>query len=270
MKILLTGGNGFIGNYLKLNLKHNIVAPSSTDLNLLDIDEVTKFLALHKFDAVVHCAVTGRNRVYDNDGDIADKNLTMFFNLSLNKSQYKTLINFGSGAEFGLDRNIDLAKEESIIFSLPKESYGFSKNIITRSILETPNFYNLRIFSCFDPSESSDRFFTKFKRTVEEHKIFDLTDRYIDFFSLEDTLTVVEAVLDGRIVDPDINLVYQDKLKASELLNKYCKIIKADARLISITGEGFKYTGDGSKLARYNLGLNGQDATLERYKDQDE
>jgi nucleoside-diphosphate-sugar epimerase len=267
MKILLTGGNGFIGNYLKLNLKHEVVAPSSKELNLLDIEQVTEFLSLHKFDAVVHCAVTGRNRVYDNDGEIADKNLTMFFNLSLNRSQYTTLINFGSGAEFGLDHDVDSVNEELVLRSLPKESYGFSKSIITRSILETPNFYNLRIFACFDPSESSDRFFTKFKRTVEEGRTFDLIDRYIDFFSLEDTLTVVEAVLDGRVIDPDINLVYQNKLKASELLNKYCKIIEADAGLIRITGEGFKYTGDGSKLANYNLGLKGQDATLERYKD---
>lgn len=268
MKILLTGGSGFIGRYLKQHLAHEVVSPSSKELNLLNADQVSDYLKAHKFDAVIHAAVAGRSRVYDIDGDIADKNISMFYNLAAHKSCYGKFINFGSGAEFGLDSSQDLIREDAIHYKVPKESYGLSKNIIARSIARTENFYNLRIFACCDPSETSDRFVTKFKRTIADGRPFVVdADRRIDFFTLADTLLVVEAVLDDTIKERDVNLVYQDKLLTSEILNKYCTINNADASLIKVTGRGYNYTGDGSTLAKYNIGLIGLDATLEKYKD---
>lgn len=272
MRILLTGGSGFIGRYLKQNLKHDIIAPSSSQLNLLDTDQVTEFLKNHKFDAVVHTAVAGRESVYSVDDSIADKNLTMYFNLANNKELYKTLINFGSGAEFGLDRSIDDVKEFEVLSVTPKESYGLSKNIITRSIYSIENFYNLRIFSCIDPSEGNNRLIKKFKKTIESEMPFYLDkDRYVDFISLRDICIVVENVLEGKITDRDINLVYQNKLLVSELLDKYCNINNVNTAPVIVTGRDEKnYTGNGELLASYNLPLEGLDTTLAGYKEQDE
>jgi GDP-L-fucose synthase len=268
MRILLTGSTGFIGRYLKQHLGHDVIAPSSKDINLLDLNSVTEFLKTQKFDAVIHCAVVGRESVYAINPKIAEDNLRMFYNLALNKEYYDKLINFGSGAEFGLDQDIELAYEDAIDYIVPKESYGFSKNIITRSIRKTPNFFNLRIFACLDPSESSTRFVTKFKNTVAEgNKFFIDKDRYIDFITLADIKIVVEAILAEEIIEQDLNLVYQDKLMASELLTKYCKLHGIDPNLIVVTGHGKNYTGDGTKLARCELPLEGIDATLKRYKD---
>lgn len=266
MKIFLTGGNGFIGRYLKKNLCHEIIAPSSSELNLLDTYTVIRFLQENQFDAVIHCAVCGRNNVYDIDESIAANNLQMFYNLSLGRNDYDKFINFGSGAEFGLDHDVDLAYEDSIHFINPKESYGFSKNLITRCCLKTPNFFNLRIFACFDPSESPNRFFTKFKNTVEEGKKFIIDqDRYIDFFSLEDVTIVVEEALKGNITHQDLNLVYQDKFMTSELLDKYCRLKNIDPSFIVVAGYGKNYTGDGARLASYDLALAGLTATFARY-----
>jgi nucleoside-diphosphate-sugar epimerase len=268
MRILLTGGNGFIGRYLKQHLEHDIIAPSSSQLDLLDAEAVIDFLEYNQFDAVIHCAVSGRNRVYEKDNSIAENNLRMFYNLAMGRQLYGKFINFGSGAEFGLDQDIELAYEDSVEYVLPEESYGFSKNIITRCILKTPNFFNLRIFACLDPSEGPDRFVTKFKNTVKTGKQFFIDqDRYIDFFTLEDITTVVEEVLMGNIADQDLNLVYQDKLMASDLLTKYCKLSGIDPALVVVTGFGKNYTGDGTRLANCELELAGIDATLARYKD---
>jgi dTDP-4-dehydrorhamnose reductase len=272
MRILLTGGSGFVGRYLKQNLKHDVIAPSSSQLNLLDVDQVTEFLKNHKFDAVIHTAVAGRESVYAIDNSIADKNLTMYFNLANNKELYKTLINFGSGAEFGLDKSIDNVKESEVRLATPKESYGFSKNIISRSIYSIENFYNLRIFSCVDSSEGDNRLIKKFKKTIESGTPFYLDkDRYVDFISLRDICIVVENVLEGKITDRDINLVYRNKLLVSELLDKYCNINNVDTASIIVTGRDEKnYTGNGELLASYDLPLEGLDATLADYKEQDE
>ena len=269
MKILVTGGSGFIGSYLKDHLQHEIIAPSSSELNLLEADEVVDYLATHKFDAVVHCAVVGRNNVYETNDEIAAKNLLMFCNLELGKKYYKKFINFGSGAEFGLDQDIELAYEDTVQYCEPKESYGFSKNLIAKCILKaSKKFYNLRLFGCIDPSEGDNRLITKFRNTVKEGRKFIIdSDRYIDFFTLEDVTTVVEAVLDGRITDKDINLVYPVKMMTSDVLAKYCKVKNIDPGLIVVTGYGKNYTGDGNRLGKYNLNLAGLEATFERYED---
>lgn len=268
MKVLLTGGNGFIGRYLKAHLPYNVVTPSSSELNLLDLDAVTEYLKHHKFDAVINAAVKGREFVKSHDMSICDANLWMFHSLANNREYFKTLINFGSGAEFGLDRTIVNATEDDILKRIPDESYGHSKNIIARAIKNIPNFYNLRIFACCDPSEDDTRLIKKFKNTVEKGQAFVLDkDRYIDFFTLADINTVVSAILDGCIKEYDLNLVYQDKLKASDILAKYCSINNVDPALLQVTGQDVNdYTGNGERLANTGLVLEGLDATLARYK----
>lgn len=73
-------------------------------------------------------------------------------------------MSFGSGAEFGLDRDINNFSERQLLNYFPVESYGFSKNVIARTILNTENFHNLRLFSCFHSTESERRLLKKFNR----------------------------------------------------------------------------------------------------------
>ena len=272
MKVLLTGSNGFIGRYLKKNLPYEIVAPTSAELDLCNLESVTSFLEKNKFDAVVHSAVKGREQVKDRNLAICDSNLWMFHNLAINRQQFKTLVNFGSGAEYGLNKSIDNVSEDDMLKVVPEEGYGLSKNIITRSIRNIPHFYNLRIFSCCDPSEDDARLVQKFKRTVDAGKVFVLDkDRYIDFFSLADINFVVQAAVEGEVQFNDINLVYQDKLKASDILHKYCKVNNVDPQLLRVTGVDNKnYTGNGNRLAQHNFKLEGLEATLAKYRGKDE
>lgn len=270
MKILLTGGSGFIGKFLKSHLEkgHEVISPSSKDLNLTNRNSVLEFFKGQKFDAVIHSAVVGRELVNSTSDDIGLDIILMFMNLLENIDHYGKFINFGSGAEFGLDQSIDLAEEELIFEKFPRESYGLGKNIVARTMQNFPNFYNLRIFSCIDPSESDNRFVMKFKKSIESGQVFEIDqDRYVDFVSLQDIATVVEAVLNNQIIDNDINIVYQPKCLASDLLYKYCEINQIDKSLVSVIGTSSKnYTGNGSKLAKYNLNLEGLIPTLQRYK----
>jgi GDP-L-fucose synthase len=269
MKVLLTGSTGFLGSYLKTFLEktHNVFAPTHKELDLADPRAVETYLKQEYFDVVIHAAVAGRELVQSHDHNIVDQNLQMFFNLYSNKDHYNKFITFGSGAEFGLDRSIDNFSEDHLLECFPKESYGFSKNIIARTIRNTENFYNLRFFSCFHPSESDKRLLKKFIQSVKNRDPFFIDeDRYVDFIGLHDIALVIEAVLNGSITERDINVVYKDKVKVSELLVRYCELHSINSIYVQVRGRSnINYTGNGDKLEKFNIKLDGLDESLKKY-----
>jgi UDP-glucose 4-epimerase len=269
MKILITGGSGFIGQYIVNNLsqQYQVVAPSSNQLNLIDRNNVNRFFTNQYFNTVIHTAVVGRENVRSTDRDIFLKNISMFMNLYENRNHYGKFINLGSGAEYGLDHSIDNAYEDDIYTGFPIESYGLAKNIITRIIRTTPDFFNLRIFSCFDVSETEKRLLKKFNACIINHKEFLIdTDKYADFVSLQDISTVIQAVLNNQIVDNDLNIVYKEKFKISQILEMYCKINGISNHKISIANVDNKnYTGSCDRLIKYKLNLQGLESALSQY-----
>lgn len=270
MKILLTGSNGFLGKYLHTYFrnKYDVIALSHTDLDLEDPILVTNYLKDTCFDVVIHTAVAGRELVQSTDKSIADKNLQMFFNLYSNKEHYGKFINFGSGAEFGLDRDIDCIHEDEILTCFPKESYGFSKNIIARTIRNTNNFYNLRVFSCFDVSETDNRLLKKFIQSVSQGKDFIIDqDRYVDFISLSDLAKVTEFVIRENPSTRDFNVVYQEKILVSDMLRMFAKLHNIDPTLVKVTGtKGKCYTGNSKLLTQHNILLDGLEQSLLTYQ----
>ena len=143
MRILITGGNGYIAKslYNSLKNKHDITCITRQDLDLTSFKEMNKFFRDKYFDVVIHCAVQGGSRLRLDSYKDMDVNLVMYYNLLQHKSHYNKLIHFGSGAE--------LYNSES--------PYGLSKRIITKSILETDNFYNIRKGRCTPPLNDSLR-----------------------------------------------------------------------------------------------------------------
>ena len=269
MKILLTGSTGFLGSYLKSSLcnNHEVFSPTHSELDLSDPIEVEAYLKQEYFDVVIHSAVAGREQVQSQNHSIVDQNLQMFFNLYSNKTHYNRFITFGSGAEFGLDRNIENFTEDQLLSCFPKESYGFSKNIIARTILNTDNFYNLRLFSCFHETESDKRLLKKFIKSVEADKPFYIDkDRYVDFIGLHDVALVVDAVLANEITECDLNVVYANKFKVSDLLIRYCELHNINTNYVQVSGNSnINYTGDGSRIDLYGIKLTGLDAALKSY-----
>jgi len=267
MKILITGANGFLGKYLAKNLvDHEIHAFTRQQLNLADANAVKEHFMLAKYDTVIHCGIAGRNTPMAEDWKIVSNNLASVLNLMTYKNKFGQLINIGTGAEFDISMPIDNIREIEIFHRNPKQSYGLSKNIIARYLLEQPNCFTLRLFGCFDSSDDDRRLLKKFHSAVSAGNQFDLQDRNFDMISARDFVTVVRAVLNNTITDADINCVYTKKYRLSEILCVYCDIHGLNRSLIKITGQGLNYTGNGDTLSKYHLNLLELEQSLAHYE----
>jgi len=78
----------------------------------------------------------------------------MFENLIYFKDYYNSFINLSSGAEFDRTNDIKDYSELELYNNIPKDYYGFSKNIISKLVLNFDRGTNLRIFGCFGHDES--------------------------------------------------------------------------------------------------------------------
>ena len=158
MKILLTGGSGFIGRNLCEQLvgRYQICAPASSELNLLDASAVREYLAREKFDAVVHTATTRSNRRMGAPADMLDRNCRMYFNLVRNRHLFGRMLHFGSGAEYGRPGMPPRVTEADFDQRVPVDPYGFSKYICTKHAETQSNIYVLKLFGVFGRYEAWD------------------------------------------------------------------------------------------------------------------
>lgn len=270
MRILVTGGNGFIGKEIIefLGDKHKIVYPTSKDLDLTNQSKVDLFFRNKYFDWVIHCAVKGGRRISNDEPEVFTSNMLMFINILRNSSNFKYLINFSSGAEY--DRSKCFLKDKvSIESSFPLDYYGLSKNLISRIINRNPQVVNMRLFGVFGVNEDDHRYIkTIYKKIKSNEEIVIFNDIYFDFFFIDDLLNVVNHYIDNfnENSPKDLDLVYQKKFQLSEILEFVALKIKEDYDVNIINETGNSYTGSYSNyLSKIKLvGLDGGiDTTLD-------
>jgi GDP-L-fucose synthase len=260
MKIAILGSRGFVGrnisNYLDIN--HTVTNVTRDTLDLLDQNAVNQFLKENLFDVVINCAavMTNNETLYD-----TYNNLGMFMNFYKNSNLFGKFINTGSGAEFDRSTSIDSASEIEIFSHLPTDSYGFGQNIKSRLCFEKDNFYTIRIFNCFGQGEKETRLFP---RLLSNQKIT-IHDRYFDYFSISDLLTVVDHCIENSWEDHDINAVYTEKYKISEIVKKFCNLQNIEPNFTIIPSNNDNYTGNGKKLQSMKLNLKGLRNGLKEY-----
>ena len=115
MKILITGGSGFIGRNLREQLDSSYVihAPASSELNLVDSEKVRDYLRTHSFDIIIHSATWNATRNSPKDLSLVlNYNLRMFFNIVRNKGRFNRMILLSSAEDFSRPHWIPGMKEE--------------------------------------------------------------------------------------------------------------------------------------------------------------
>jgi len=266
MKILVTGARGFVGSVIAKHLaeKHTLLTPTREELDLTNLEQVEQWFNANEVDAVVHCALTGREVLSSTDPVYLSDGLLMFRNLWLQKKYYKRFINLGTAYEFDLTQSNDNVLEYGFVQHLPKTSYGYAKNLVARIIRDTPSFFNLKLFGVFHETENNNRFF---QRVKHQDEVVINNNIYLDYIYLPDILPMLDRMIEGRSQHSDVNMVYPHKYQLSDMAEILCNHLGLPTSKIKIINPtGNNLTGSSVALNSYNFNLIGLEQGLRNYK----
>lgn len=267
-KIAILGSSGTIGTILSHELSEcNIYPVTRKDCDLTNRFQTERFLREYKFDVLIHCAAAGGKQTLGQFiPDDLHSNLQIFQNLRSLSGLYDVLINVGTGAEFDISQNIKQAKENMLDERLPKDSYGLSKNLISRQCRDMSNAVTLRLFGCFHPHEPSYRLLKRFINTTSSHFILD-KNRNFSWMSAIDFAAVIKQVVDDWKNYPlDMNCAYNVEMDLATLLMMYADIHNLNKKIEIVNPSGLDYTCDSELLyssAKIKFGL---EKSLKEYK----
>lgn len=258
MRILVTGGSGDIGSFLSSKLiDHEVHKPSSKELNLIDKDSVDNFFKINLvYDVVIHCAIKGGSRLAKDDWSVMDDNINMYYNLLSNKRCYNKFISIGSGAEIHMS----------------EEPYGMSKKVIANSILDKKGFYNIRVFGLFGENEKSTRFIKcNLEKYVSESPMVIHSDKFMDFFYMEDLLSLIKYYVNESNLPKTIDCSYKEKRSLRSISTMINNLDNHKVEIVvNDTNDLNTYTGDPNELSKLPISLIGFEKGLkleyEKYK----
>jgi GDP-L-fucose synthase len=255
MNILFTGHRGFLGRELipYLSRNHDVFYP---EIDYTKKDQIESFLKDVKIDFILHAAIKGGRRVRQDIPDDFYINMLMFENLA---SLRMPMINFCSGASFGRQEDIFLSNETQVGDRIPEDFYGFAKCLITQRCRQLQHIYNLRFFNVFG-TETPDNMFTtaNIKNYINKREIVIFKDKFMDFFGIEDTKKVLDLYLTGSNLPKEVNLVYENKTKLSDVANLINNLsdYKVSINILD-SGNDKSYCGSGLILKSLNIQFNG-------------
>ncbi len=255
-KILLTGGSGFIGKNIQesfLSDKYIIVAPSSSDLNLLDTQSVDKYFKRKSFDVVLHAACKPGHRNAKDLKDIFYSNVRMFENLVRYRNKYKKFINFGSGAIYDTSKNISSVKEDKMFDNIGKAEHDFCKYVVAKRIESLDNFLDLNIFGIFGKyedwqirfvSNSICKILFGLPITIKQNKVF-------SYLYIDDFMPILDFFVSKPVKYKNYNIVPDKKISLLAIA-KIIKELRHEKNKIKASrrGYGFEYTGNNSRLVK--------------------
>jgi UDP-glucose 4-epimerase len=253
MRILLTGGSGFIGRNLRerLRARHDVLAPGHAELDLLSDGLVRAWFAAHPVDAVVHSATLPGHRNAPPAVDLAFKNLKMFFHLAVHAPPECRFVVLGSGAEYDAARMGPRAVEEEAARFVPEDETGFSKLVCSLFAGTNTRFVHLRPFGVFGPHEDWQ---IRFVSNAICKTLFDLPitlrqNRRFDYVCVEDLTAVVEHFLENGGRHRVYNVTPDETPELLGLAHLVREISGRDVPIV-VAKEGLapEYTGSNARL----------------------
>lgn len=256
MKILITGGNGFIARNLAEELSdYDLVISTRKDTDLYDSKATKKLLMKTRPYAVIHTANCDAEPEFSkwDVTDVLDQNLRMFFNLVKNDNLYSRLIYYGSGAEYSRtfwSRNMS---EDQIGTCIPLDPYGFSKYVMNTYARKTNNIYNLRLFSVYGEYEDW-RYRTTSNAIVKAQHGMPVTvksARNADYLYVKDLCKITRRFIEPiRPKFQDYNVCSGSMYTPIEIGEKVLKLYGRATEKVSVIDDWPKreYSGDNSRL----------------------
>lgn len=253
-KILLTGGNGFIGKNIQesfLAEKYEITAPRSFELNLIDTDCVDEYFKDKTFDVVLHAGCKPGHRNAKDPTNLFYSNLRMFENLERHKDKFGKLINFGSGAIYDVSKNNSNVKETDIFKNMGKDDHSFCKYVEHKLIENLDNFIDLNIFGIFGKYEDWEiRFISN--AICKAMYGLDITlrqNRRFSYLFVEDLMPILEYFIENEAKYNSYNIVPNEPVELVQIA-ELVKQVSGNEISINVANEGYglDYYGDNSRL----------------------
>ena len=161
MRILITGGNGMVGKNILEHKKasnYEILAPSSSELNLRDFDSVNKYIQQNKPDIIIHSAglVGGIQANMARPVDFLVFNLDMGRNIIMaaKENGVKYFLNMASSCMYPREAQNPLQEELILKGELEptNEGYAIAKVVATRLceyiVKENPELQYKTVIPC--------------------------------------------------------------------------------------------------------------------------
>lgn len=254
-KILLTGGNGFIGKNIResyLAQRYSIAAPSSKELNLIDTDNVDAFFAGKKYDVVIHAAAKPGHRNAKDSSNLFYTNTRMFFNLIRHAGSCGRIINMGSGAIYDMLHYHSKMKEDYFGVHVPADEHGFTKYVCAKYVENcSVDVVDLRIFGIFGKYED---YAIRFISNAICKTLFDLPvtlrqDRMFSYLWVEDLIPILEFFVENKPRFKTYNLCPDEEISLLNIAEKVVSVSGKDLPIkVAAEGMGNPYSGDNARL----------------------
>ena len=255
MNILIFGGSGFIGANLVeyLSLKHEVLAPTHAELDLLDEDAVKNYFDIHPVDIVIHSAVRPGHRNAKDPSHQLNHNTRMFFNIVRNAENFKKMIFLGSGLTYDMRYYRPKMKEEYFDTHVPVDEGGFSKYIISKYIEKVDNIIELRVFGIFGKYED---YAIRFISNAICKTLFDLPitikqNRKFGYIFIDDLMPIIDHFLVNKGGYCCYNVTPDESVELKAIAESVLKISGKNIPInISQDGLGTEYSGDNTRLRK--------------------
>jgi len=249
LKILLTGGSGFIGrNILEyLDQKYNVLAPTHDELDILNHFLVDDFIKNNKIDIIIHPAVGKGNTVFEDT-------LRIFANIVRNSDMVEKIIIFGSGAEYNKKRNLIKVKEDEIGKYIPEDNYGLAKYFSNEVIRGIKNVVNLRLFGVFGKYEGY-RFKFISNSIVKALSGLDIRiaqDVIFDYLYINDLVHILRHFIENDFEYSDYNITPTESVSLIEITEIIREITNNRSEVVIMNeGMNYQYTASNRRLMEF-------------------
>jgi len=248
MKILITGGAGFIGTNLITSLKkeYTIFSPTYKKLDITNYLVLEKYIQKHKINVVIHSAIQDDSKVFEHT-------MRMFASITRCLPILDKVIHFGSGAEYAKNRDLIKVKETDLGKYLPIDGYGFAKYLCSQIAKNEPKIITLRLFGVYGPHENPQIKFIsnaivknllKMPIKIKQNVIF-------DYLYIKDLIPIIEHFLLHPAKLPAYNITPDESislLKIAKIINKISSY--KSPIIVSNPGYNFQYSGANNSLKK--------------------
>lgn len=246
MKILLTGGSGFIGRNIfeSFKDKYSIFVPSHKELDVTNFSEVEKYIKEKKINVVIHSAIKGGSNVFEDT-------LRMFISILRNIERLDKVIHFGSGAEYDKTRDLIKVKEQNFGKYIPKDEYGLAKYACSLLSQNQKKIVNLRLFGIYGKYE--DYRFKFISNSIVKNllgmPINIKQDVIFDYLYIDDLMPVLDYFLMNDFKHSSYNITPKESISLKKIAQIINQISNRQSEIKIINrGYNFEYTGNNGLL----------------------